>query len=90
MKTNDPNRIKARYFSIKNEGDEIYVEDMSKTASQNALKQIALKRLHLIRKAMPLGQWTILIEQEVRDGEFKNLASHYESYNPETDKEETI
>jgi hypothetical protein len=39
---------------------------------------------------MPEGHWTILIEQEVRDGGFKNLASHYETYNPETGKEETI
>ena len=78
------NRIKSRYFSVRNEGHEIYVEDVSKTMSREVLKQIALKKLHLIRQAMPSGTWTIVIEQEVRDGDFKNMASHYESYNPET------
>lgn len=87
METNDPKRIKGRYFSVKNENHEIYVEDVDKTMSLTTLKQIALKRLHLIRQAMPLGNWTILIEQEIRDGGFNNLASHYESFNPETGEE---
>jgi hypothetical protein len=44
MKTTDPNRIKSRYFSIKNEGHEIYVEDVSMKMSLNILKQTAIKK----------------------------------------------
>ncbi|MCG3204313.1 MAG: hypothetical protein KCHDKBKB_01028 [Elusimicrobia bacterium] len=87
MKTNDPKRIKARYFSVRNEGHEIYAENVSKTLNKNILKEDALHRLRLIRQGMPSGNWTIVIEQEVRDGEFKNRASYYESFNPETGEE---
>lgn len=91
MRTVTPvNRIKSRYLSFRNEGREICIEDVSKTMSRDILKEIALKKLHLIRQALPQGNWSIRIEQEVRDGGFNNMASHYESYDPETGREERL
>lgn len=61
----DASRIKSRYVSVKNEGHEIYVHDVSKTANPQTIINDWRDRLEAIRAAMPKGVWTITLEQEL-------------------------
>ncbi len=82
-------RIKNRYLSIKNEGQEIYCENLTQEGDlKNAsLSLLAINRLQLIRRAMPEGTWTITIEQELQHPNPDQVgpgAGGFQVYNPET------
>ena len=52
----------GRYYSFKNYGAEIYVEDIHGIIAEwdgEATTEELKKRLALIQKAMPAGRWTI-------------------------------
>jgi hypothetical protein len=54
-------------MSFKNEGHEVYVENISMEGAMSDYYEVGLRRLDLVRKAMPLGEWTLWIEQETRN-----------------------
>lgn len=79
--------IKGRYMSFKNEGHEIYVEDIAKEGTLQDHAALALRRLLQVRAAMPKGTWTVTIEQELKAKHGYGVgAGGYEIYNPETNE----
>ena len=59
--------IKARYISVKQDGLEIYVENLPLKGDIYEYVKSANYTLHLIRTAMPKGNWSLTIEEEWRD-----------------------
>lgn len=60
-------RKQSRYLSVRNEGQEIYVEDISQKGSIQGQLKYARKRLSLIRQALPAGDWTMTVEEQLLD-----------------------
>jgi len=60
----DRNKLKQRYLSVRNEGFEVYSEQLDKDKSIAALKAEIEGRIRTIQEAMPLGKWTGSIEEE--------------------------
>ena len=55
-----------QYLSIKNENQEIYVEDIPRGTDLKKFIEVVKKRLQLIRQGMPKGTWTATIEGELQ------------------------
>lgn len=55
---------KSRYISVKLNGEEVYVEDISAEGSMKNYLRMCRDRLCLIRKAMPKAKWSIKVEQQ--------------------------
>ncbi|MCX5778752.1 MAG: hypothetical protein NTU66_06025 [Elusimicrobia bacterium] len=55
---------KSRYISVKLNGTETYVEDISSDGSMRDYLKMCRDRLSFIREAMPKAEWAIKIEQQ--------------------------
>jgi len=55
---------KSRYLCVSNSGMEMYIEDIPATGSIRDHLPAAALRLREIQKVMPLGQWSIRVEQQ--------------------------
>lgn len=55
---------KSRYLSVRSGGEEIYVEDIPSTGCMRDHLPAAKLRLREIQRVMPLGKWSIVIEQQ--------------------------
>ena len=73
---------KTRYICISIDGMEIYTENIPTTGSMRDHLPAAKLRLREIQKIMPLGQWSIKIEQQWPEGN----ARHYQSIDVVTGK----
>jgi hypothetical protein len=58
-----------RYISIKNEGHEIYIETVHDETTADLSKKVR-RRLEMVRAAMPHGEWSATIEEELPSGNF--------------------
>ncbi len=56
--------LKSRYLSLKQDGQEIYVEDIPTTGKTEDYILLALKKLEAVRKALPKAKWSITIEEQ--------------------------
>jgi len=82
-------RIASRYLSVKNEGQEVYAEDISKDGLLIDYRVMAQKRLGKIQEAMPVGTWTITVEQQYHPNPNDN-SRVYDIMDPTNGKIETI
>lgn len=55
---------KSRYLCVSIGGMEVYTEDIPSSGSMHDHLPAAALRLREIQKVMPLGQWSIRIEQQ--------------------------
>lgn len=55
---------KSRYLCVSIGGMEVYTEDIPLSGSMRDHLPVAVLRLREIQKVMPLGQWSIRIEQQ--------------------------
>lgn len=58
---------KTRYISVRNDGEETYIENIPVTGRMRDHLPAAKLRLREIQRAMPLGKWTITIEQQWKE-----------------------
>lgn len=73
---------KTRYICVKVDGLEVYTEPISSTGSMRDHLPAAKLRLMEIKRLMPLGKWSMKIEQQWPEGQ----ARHYQSVNVLTGK----
>ncbi len=59
---------KTRYISVRNGGGEMYVENIPVTGRMRDHIPAAKLRLREIQRVMPLGKWSIRIEQQWLEG----------------------
>ena len=55
---------KSRYISVRLGGEEIYTENISVSGSMRDHLSAVKLRLREIQRVMPLGKWSIRIEQQ--------------------------
>ncbi len=55
---------KSRYICVSIDGMEVYTENISAAGSMKDQLSAAKLRLREIQRVMPLGQWSIRIEQQ--------------------------
>ena len=58
---------KTRYISVRNGGEETYVENIPASGRMRNYLPAAKLRLREIQRVMPLGKWSITIEQQWKD-----------------------
>ena len=58
---------KSRYISVRNDGEETYVENISVSGRMRGHLPAAKLRLREIQRVMPLGKWSITIEQQWKE-----------------------
>jgi len=63
----------TRYISVRNNGDEVYVENIPATGRMREHVPAAKLRLREIQRAMPLGKWSIRIEQQWPEGSSRHF-----------------
>lgn len=73
---------KTRYISVRNGGDETYVENISVTGRMQDYLPAAKLRLREIQRVMPLGKWSITIEQQWKE----SGVTHFQMLNVVTGK----
>jgi len=73
---------KTRYICVSIGGMEVYTEDIPNTGSMRDHLPAAKLRLREIQRVMPLGKWTIRIEQQWPEGS----ARHYQMLDVVTGK----
>jgi len=56
--------LKSRYLSLKQDGAEMYVENVPVTGKTEDYIPLALKKLEAVRKALPNARWGITIEEQ--------------------------
>lgn len=59
---------KTRYISVRNAGEETYVENIPLSGRMRDHLPDAKLRLREIQRVMPLGKWSIAIEQQWKEG----------------------
>lgn len=64
-------KIKSRYISVKQDGSEIYVENLPLRGDIHEFVKSANYTLHLVRQAMPKANWSLTIEEEWSDGKHR-------------------
>ncbi len=64
-------KIKSRYISVKQDGSEIYVENLPLRGDIHEYVKSANYTLHSVRKAMPKANCSLTIEEEWSDGKYK-------------------
>jgi len=57
----------SRYFTIGNEGHEIYTENLGTHHTMASWAQTVAIRLRKVKEAMPKGTWTAHIEQQWKE-----------------------
>lgn len=65
---------KTRYISIRNNGEEIYIENIAVTGRMKDHAPAVKIRLREIERLMPLGKWSITIEQQWKE----NGVTHFQ------------
>ena len=65
---------KTRYISVRNDGEEIYVENIPVSGRMRDHLPVVRLRLREIQKVMPLGKWSITIEQQWKE----NSVTHFQ------------
>ena len=60
--------LKSRYLSLKQDGSEMYIEDVPVTDKTENYIPLALKKLAAVRKALPKAKWSITIEEQFVNG----------------------
>ena len=60
---------KTRYISVRNDGEETYVENIPVTGRMRDYLPAAKLRLREIQRVMPLGKWSITIEQQWKEND---------------------
>ena len=73
---------KTRYLSVKLNGEEMYVEDITPAGSMKEHLKGCRERLKHIRKAMPKTSWSITIEQQWKE----RGNSHFQIMDVETEE----
>lgn len=58
---------KARYISVRLAGEEVYVENISSESDLVGEVSAGKLRLREIQKVMPLGDWSLNIEEQWKD-----------------------
>lgn len=58
---------KERYISVRNDGEEMYVENISTAGRMRDHLPAVKLRLREIQRLMPLGKWSITIEQQWKE-----------------------
>lgn len=64
-------KINSRYISVKQDGSEIYVENLPLRGDIHEFVKSANYTLHLVRQAMPKAKWSLTIEEEWSDGKHR-------------------
>ena len=65
---------KSRYISVRNDGEETYVENIPVTGRMRDPLPAAKLRLREIQRVMPLGKWSVTIEQQWKE----NGVTHFQ------------
>jgi len=65
---------KSRYISVRNSGEEMYVEDIPASGRMREHLPAVKLRLREIQRVMPLGKWSITIEQQWKE----NGVTHFQ------------
>ena len=60
---------KTRYISVRNDGEEMYVENISTSGRLREHLPAVKLRLREIKRLMPLGKWSITIEQQWKEND---------------------
>jgi len=76
--------LKSRYLSLKQDGEEMYVEDVAATGKTEDYVQLALKKLAAVRKALPKAKWSITIEEQFTDGNWRSNMRYFTIRDAET------
>ncbi len=58
---------KTRYISVRLSGEEVYVENISIQGDLRDAVPVGKLRLREIQKVMPLGDWSLNIEEQWKD-----------------------
>lgn len=64
---------KTRYISVRNDGEETYVENIPVAGRMRDHLPAARLRLREIQRVMPLGKWSITIEQQWKDNDITHF-----------------
>ncbi len=64
---------KTRYISVRNNNDEVYVENISANGRMRDQLKVIKLRLREIQRVMPLGKWSITIEQQWPEGSTRHF-----------------
>jgi hypothetical protein len=59
---------KTRYISVRNDGQEMYVENIPVSGRMRAHVPAVKLRLREIQRIMPLAKWSITIEEQWKEG----------------------
>lgn len=73
---------KTRYISVRNGGEEMYIENIPVSGRMRDHLPVAKLRLREIQRVMPLGKWSIRIEQQWPEKD----ARHFQWIDVETGK----
>jgi len=73
---------KTRYISVRNDGKETYVENIPTTGRMRDHLPAVKLRLREIERVMPLGKWSITIEQQWKE----NGVTHFQMLDVVTGK----
>jgi len=76
--------LKSRYLSLKQDGAEMYVEDVAATGKTEDYIPLALKKLEAVRKALPKAKWSITIEEQFTDGNWRSNMRYFTIRDAET------
>jgi len=60
---------KTRYISVRNGGEETYVENIPTSGRMREHLPAVKLRLREIQRVMPMGKWSITIEQQWKEGD---------------------
>jgi len=78
--------LKSRYMSLRQNGSEMYVEDIVLTGTTEDYIPVALQKLEIVRKTLPKAKWSITIEEQFTDGNWRNSKRYYTVRDAETGK----
>ena len=76
--------LKSRYLSLKQDGSEMYIEDVAATGKTEDYIPLALKKLAAVRKALPKAKWSITIEEQFTDGNCRSNMRYFTIRDAET------
>lgn len=64
---------KTRYISVRNDGEETYVENIPASGRMRDHLPAVKLRLREIQRVMPLGKWSITIEQQWKENDITHF-----------------
>jgi len=78
--------LKSRYLSLKQDGSEMYVEDVALTGKTEDYVPLALKKLEAVRKLLPASKWSVTIEEQFTNGKKPSNMRYFTIRDAETSK----